>query len=50
MLMAIRNHGMGNYLKNLGLNHPIKEGKLLTTTHVMNREYYATCHDDEEIL
>jgi hypothetical protein len=37
--MAIRNHDIGNYLKNLGLNHPIKKGKLLTMTHVMNMEY-----------
>jgi hypothetical protein len=37
--MAIRIHDLGNYFKNLGHNHPIKERELLTTTHVMNREY-----------
>jgi hypothetical protein len=37
--MAIRNQDIGNSLMNLGFNHPIKEGKLLTTTHVMNMEY-----------
>jgi hypothetical protein len=45
--MAIRNHDIDKYLKSLGLNHPTKERKLLTTTHVMNGEYYATCHDEE---
>jgi hypothetical protein len=33
--MAIGSHHIGNYLKYLGLNHPIKERKLITIT---------TCH------
>jgi hypothetical protein len=37
--MAIGIHDLGNYFKKIGLTHSIEERNLLTTSHVMNREY-----------